>query len=533
MSHIVGTATGFRDFVNVLDAFLSGHGHAWGVLYSGVGNGRLIDYIGGPNSIPETFTITFSNATDYDVIGSVSGSIGSGSIGAPFASYWLNFDVIDGSVPFQAGDEFTLSTSPAWITRRKNLISAITVSGGATGGNSFHWANDGVLSGLGDWQPGAAAFTYEVEFPIARTVRQYGITTAGTTSNRPTAWTFEYWNGSSWTSLDSRTGQALTAGVQGVYVIASPVSATRYRWNVSASASATVRIAEFALFEVGGTHSILDEAVIWESPGNDGEGGAIVGVKLLWRADQDYWTLEQFAADSYSAAEIRSLPNLQRNLYVPLWNNPMDYWICATGRCVWGAVKIGSQYELFTMGMSLDSYFAPDELAYQAVLGGSLVRDTFTAYGGPVNSTELRYSKANAFHLAFVHGVSSANATHQMPLRYRTAAGQWVGAWCAPYTGETGTQASPTNDDKPLVVALSLEDGVPVVLPIVAFTQRNPVGGSIPREILGELTGWRFVSGEGVAAETVLPHPSRPIDMIVFPDIFRVGQADFVAMELG
>ena len=54
----IGTATDYNDLLERLNTFLTAKGSAFGLAYSGSGDGRLTDYSGGPSSVAETFTIT-------------------------------------------------------------------------------------------------------------------------------------------------------------------------------------------------------------------------------------------------------------------------------------------------------------------------------------------------------------------------------------------------------------------------------------------------------------------------------------------
>src|SRR5262249_15057080 len=66
---------------------------------------------GGPASVAETFTITATDATHFSVTGSVSGLIGTATVGSAFSSNQIGFTIGSGATPFQAGDTFTVSTT--------------------------------------------------------------------------------------------------------------------------------------------------------------------------------------------------------------------------------------------------------------------------------------------------------------------------------------------------------------------------------------------------------------------------------------
>jgi hypothetical protein len=119
VSYQIGTATDYSNLLDQLDTFLSSQGMTLAPSYVGTGNGTIAGLIGGSASVAEVVTITFTDATHFDVVGSVTGAIGSGVTGTPFTSTKINFLITAGGTAFIAGDEFTVSTTPKWISKRR------------------------------------------------------------------------------------------------------------------------------------------------------------------------------------------------------------------------------------------------------------------------------------------------------------------------------------------------------------------------------------------------------------------------------
>ena len=86
MSYHTGTATGYDDLLTKLDTFLTSQGMCTSPAYTGTGNGLISGLIGGSASIAETITVTMTAATTFNVVGSTSGSLGSGTAGTPFVN---------------------------------------------------------------------------------------------------------------------------------------------------------------------------------------------------------------------------------------------------------------------------------------------------------------------------------------------------------------------------------------------------------------------------------------------------------------
>lgn len=120
MSYQTGTATDYSDLLDQLDTFLTGAGTTLAPSFVGTGNGPISALAGGSASVAETITITFTDATHFDVAGSVTGSIASGVVGTPFTSTKINFTITAGGTAFVATDEFTVTTVPKWTSKRRS-----------------------------------------------------------------------------------------------------------------------------------------------------------------------------------------------------------------------------------------------------------------------------------------------------------------------------------------------------------------------------------------------------------------------------
>lgn len=76
--------------------------------YTGTGNGVMSGIEAGELAIDETWTITMTSATSFDVVGSVSGPTASGVVNVPYDNNYVMFTVNGGLTPFVAGDEFEI-----------------------------------------------------------------------------------------------------------------------------------------------------------------------------------------------------------------------------------------------------------------------------------------------------------------------------------------------------------------------------------------------------------------------------------------
>ena len=126
-------------------AFASGDKFTFQLVYAmtpaagNVGNGRASGLLADSLAIDEDYTVTFTSATTFDVVGSVSGPTGTGIVGSPFDDNRVNFTMVAGTTPFVAGDQFEFSVNPVTISSplgvndadrrskiRQALVAAIT-----------------------------------------------------------------------------------------------------------------------------------------------------------------------------------------------------------------------------------------------------------------------------------------------------------------------------------------------------------------------------------------------------------------------
>ena len=123
MSHEIGTATDYADLLLKLNAFITTNGSAFGIGFTGAGNGNITGHRGTPSSVAETFTLTATSSSSFTVVGSTSGAMGTATVGSAFSSSKLVLTINAGSTPFSAGDAFKLNVAPPWSNMRNTTGS--------------------------------------------------------------------------------------------------------------------------------------------------------------------------------------------------------------------------------------------------------------------------------------------------------------------------------------------------------------------------------------------------------------------------
>jgi flagellar hook protein FlgE len=107
-----------------------------------VGNGTVSALAATGATVAQTITLTATSATQFSVVGSVSGNLGTATVGTPFTSGQLDFTINAGSTAFGAGDTITVPTTPLTLGN----VTGIPITGFADGAanQTFNW---NVLSG--------------------------------------------------------------------------------------------------------------------------------------------------------------------------------------------------------------------------------------------------------------------------------------------------------------------------------------------------------------------------------------------------
>jgi flagellar hook protein FlgE len=108
---------------------------AYGV--GNVGNGTISGEAATAATVAQTITMTATSATQFSVVGSVSGALGTATVGTPFTSGQIDFTIAAGSTAFAAGDTITVPTTPLTLAN----VKAIPITGFADGATNqtFNW----------------------------------------------------------------------------------------------------------------------------------------------------------------------------------------------------------------------------------------------------------------------------------------------------------------------------------------------------------------------------------------------------------
>jgi flagellar hook protein FlgE len=107
-----------------------------------VGNGTVTGLAATGATVAQTVTLTATSATQFSVVGSVSGNLGTATVGTPFTSGQLDFTINAGSTAFAVGDTATVATTPLTLGN----VTAIPITDFADGATN-QTLNWNLLSG--------------------------------------------------------------------------------------------------------------------------------------------------------------------------------------------------------------------------------------------------------------------------------------------------------------------------------------------------------------------------------------------------
>nr|WP_320132331.1 hypothetical protein [uncultured Holophaga sp.] len=113
MSWTSGTATDYLDLLNRLNAFLL-LGHSLPPVYTGTGTGTIEGLIGTAASVQETLTVTLTSDSAFSVSGSVSGDLGTGTVGTAFSCSVAAFTLTAGDTAWVSGDTVAFVMTRPW-----------------------------------------------------------------------------------------------------------------------------------------------------------------------------------------------------------------------------------------------------------------------------------------------------------------------------------------------------------------------------------------------------------------------------------
>ena len=506
-----------------LDAFLCNQGHAWGKTYSGVGDGTLTDYAGKAASVAEMITIEATSVTNFTVTGSVTGALAAATVGTPYASSVVDFTLTAGGTAFEAGDTFTLQTTPAWERMRYDGCLGASYQSGANwdagSTNNYTKAFDHTNSHARSLGVPASL---SVEMYRAVAVTNFNLSCGDSTTITPKDITLQYSdNGTAWSNLQSWTGLVwTTVQERKQFAVTSPESHRYWRINFTAAQTGqtTVRVTEWEIFSNATHEWELEDRFefAWKAPGLDGSQEILVGgydyqdqatnIHNLNFVGCRFWDTKKRITDQQNNSGAKVLA---------LNNQNFTYWFVANGQRVIVVAVPTSTYSVGYFGFGLP--FEPPSIhKFPHIIGA--VGDNFNlslATSTPDNRSCFNpgpnglaaYYPDNAWrqHTNRVVSTGSDGSTN-------TSEGK-VYPWAF---RKDGTLLDYIRDQ--------VDGGFPLIPGMIVFNV-SPVA-----HVFGEFDGLYYVTGFNNSAGTLIDYGG--FDHLVVQNAARTNPQDYAAIRL-
>lgn len=360
-------------------------------------------------------------------------------------------------------------------------------------------ATEALNGDSGEWRTSSTVTTgfLGVRLVAALDCRKFAITATTTTTRNPKDFSIQWSDdGSAWTTLQSWTNQSFTSGQRVVYTVtnASPGAKSYWRINVTANNGATdhLAIAELEFLEDIDATTTLNHCqraqLYLKGVGLSQTEAIYVGLALYENPTSDIYNLRIAQWSGYVPSNtFDAQPGTSGNMGVPVWNQPMTYWLVANGQRIVVVVKVDATYQTFYLGKFFP-YATPGQYPYPVCIGGMLSTDALTRFSDTGLTIPYKGNRAN--------------------FKVRQVSGVWSQPQAWPWQNTNFTFRD-TGGQYPMQ---------PVVL-----TDTGP-------NVYGELDGVFYVTGFSNAVENLVNDGTT--DYLVVQDVYRNGLRDYFAIKL-
>lgn len=502
-----GTAANHLDFLQHLVELLAGYATLSAVSYTGTGNGDLVELRSSPAGVTETWTIACTAAVagsgTFSVTGSVSGAQATATVGTAYDNGKISFLIRDGSTDFQVGDQFGFATTVGamgsgerWDVLRHtgaDQIAAsselVTYEAWSAFKGPYHQHANGWSSAVSQVAP--AWLSWRLVQP--QDLTRIRLTGSATIAESPRDFALQWSDdGSTWTTRQSWTAITWTSSqVREFSITGTSPGAKRY-WRIYVTANngstSYTRIMCVGLpqFMTSADFDHARRPAAWlRAPGMTGLDPCYVNFQIYDRPTSDYHNLAVTGGNGYlGSSNFDDQPGALTARAIPLWIQPIPYWIAANGQCVVIGARADTAYLSAYFGKML-TYGMPGQYPYPLVIGAPLS-----------SAAAVRYSDAT---------VGCPYKGNHARLQLRGVDGVWKTPLTWPYS--TGIPHRDTAGSYPL-------------LPIHLYDTSNTYG---------TLDMVAFVTGFGNAAENTLTVGAETWTCLI--DRTLNGISDFFAMR--
>lgn len=371
------TATGpntlaHHNFLDELRRFVSGDGRRGVIAQTGTGNGKLVNFRVMAHGLTENWTITCTavavDGGTFSVVGSVSGAQAAATVGVDYiAAAGVSFKIIDGTVDFIVGDQFTVSATA-------NSATVPPIQG-------FIGAGAGTLTGFFAYDAGAS----EVWTIKCKTTAANG-------------GTFSVTGSTSGAKADATVGVLYDNGfIKFTINDGAPDFALNDTFTVIPQRWKVLR------WDDGGGNPDNDRELILQGNGYTGLEEIFVGFRTNHLVSADYYNMSTAFFTGYVPSNTYILQPGFAEVGFCAHNIRLDYWMIANGQRIAAGLKIATPvYEPFYVGKFLP-YGNPGQYPYPVVAIGTLAGKSTTRFSDTAHSMGFK-GNTTAIKMRFVDG---------------------------------------------------------------------------------------------------------------------------------
>lgn len=298
----------------------------------------------------------------------------------------------------------------------------------------------------------------------------------------------QVWTGETWTANQTKTWTLAAWPTYTVGGVPTDLSGPKSKWrlfvNVNNGDTNYTRVEQVSLpeFSVTADFNHARRPAAWlKAPGLTGLDPVYINFQIYDRPTNDFFNLAMTGTTGFvGAADFDNQPGARAALALPLWEQPITYWLQGNGQRLTISCKVDTVYMSCYLGKIM-TYGTPGQFPYPLLLAAPLSTASATRYSDAAVALPYKGNRG------------------QMVLRKTD--GVWVAPFAWPYSNP---------------VTFRTVNGAYPSLPIVLYDALNTYGF---------LDGLSHISGFGNAVENTLTLGAE--EHIVLQDGPRNGISDF------
>lgn len=254
--------------------------------------------------------------------------------------------------------------------------------------------------------------------------------------------------------------------------------------------------------------------LILKGPGLSGTEEIFVGLKGYFDSGADYYNWECRGYHGYLAGDLfNAQPGTSRAVYLPLWNSSIPYWFVVNGDRIIVVAKVSTVYELMHLGRLLP-YGTPSAFpAPILIAAGTGTQATRWSATADPHSNLTRPRGSGSTSCGVLNHIDNSWLDYTITANSGAFIFPWPWQWHSDYAWTEEMDYIDVNPDG----SYTLEPAI--------IVQETP-----SPNLLGEINGIAFVTGQGNAAENTITVGADT--WLVVPNIHRSTRDAYCAVKL-